>query len=66
MLDDTELVIRPDTTATDVEAWDSLSNLILVDAIENDFGVRFALGELQSLRNVGDMIQLVGQKTSLE
>ena len=66
ILDDTELVLQPETSAADVEAWDSLAHLILVDAIENDFQIKFALGELQNLRNIGDMILLIVDKTSPE
>lgn len=64
VLDDPELTIRPETTAADVSGWDSLSHLSLVAAIEKQYRVKFALGELQKLRNVEDMIQLIIKKTS--
>jgi acyl carrier protein len=55
-------VIKRETTADDVDDWDSLSHLNLVIAVEMKFGVKFALGELQSLKNVGDMADLVEKK----
>jgi acyl carrier protein len=64
VLDDPELTITPETTAADVSGWDSLSHLSLVAAIEKHYRVKFALGELQKLRNVEDMIQLIVRKTS--
>ena len=62
VFDDPALTVTPHTTASDVPAWDSLSHLTLTAAVEKDFGVKFALGELQKLRNVGDMIELVAKK----
>jgi acyl carrier protein len=41
------------TTAKDVEGWDSVSHLILIATLEDTFGVRFDMGELQNLANLG-------------
>ena len=62
VLDDPNITTRPGTTAADHDAWDSLAHLRLISAIEDEFEIRFALGELQNLRNVGEMINLVAQK----
>ncbi len=64
VLDSPELMLNPETAASDVPGWDSLAHLSLVDAVETEFQVKFALGELQKLRNVGDMIELISQKQS--
>jgi acyl carrier protein len=62
VFDDGTLTIKRETTADDIDDWDSLSHLNLVIAVEMKFGVKFALGELQSLKNVGEMVDLVGKK----
>ena len=62
IFDRTDLVITPTLTARDVEEWDSLSHIRLIVTIEKEFGVKFALGELQSLQNVGEMIALIEKK----
>lgn len=62
VFDDNSLIIKRETTADDIDDWDSLSHLNLVIAVEMKFGVKFALGELQSLKNVGDMADLVDKK----
>lgn len=62
VFDDEELVICRETTASDIPEWDSLMHISLVSAIEKFFKVKFALGELQDLKNVGDMIDLVSSK----
>jgi acyl carrier protein len=62
IFDDPALAISPATSATDVEGWDSLSHISLVVAMEKEFGVRFDLRELRSLKNVGEWDELIGRK----
>jgi len=59
---DERLVIRPEMTAADVEAWDSLSHINMIYAIEREFKVRFTTAEVTSLKNVGDLAALVEKK----
>ena len=62
VLDDQNLIITRQSNARNVEGWDSLAHINLIASIEEDFRVRFALGELQDLQNVGDMIDLIERK----
>ncbi len=62
IFDDNEIVVTDQTTADDVEEWDSLNHINLVSAIEKEFEIRFALGELQGMKNVGLMIDLIMAK----
>jgi acyl carrier protein len=62
VLDQPELVITPQSNAQTVEDWDSLAHVNLVTAIEKHFKVKFALGELQELKDVGDMVALIQRK----
>ncbi|HEY1207455.1 MAG: acyl carrier protein [Bryobacteraceae bacterium] len=62
VFDDPTLAIAPTTTASDVSGWDSLTNINLIFAIEREFKVKFALGEIQELNNVGEMVALIGKK----
>ncbi len=62
VFEDDSIVIKRETTADDVDAWDSLSHINLVIAIEMEFNIRFALGELQTLKNVGEMCDLIDKK----
>ena len=65
VFDDDEVVIGPETTAEDIDEWDSLSNIQLLVAIEKTFsGVKFNTGEVASLRNVGEMVDLIKQRTA--
>lgn len=62
VFDEDALNITAETSASDIEEWDSLMHITLVSAVEKEFGVRFALGELQELKNVGDMVDLILSK----
>jgi acyl carrier protein len=62
VFDDESLTINNDTTAEDIDDWDSLEHINLIVAIEKDFKFKVTLGELQDLQNVGDMVGLIGKK----
>jgi len=56
------LELRDDMTANDIENWDSLTHMILIAEIETAFKVKFKLKELNKMRNVGEMSDLLLQK----
>ena len=62
VFDDRTLVVTRESNALSVDGWDSLAHVNLIAAVEEEFGVRFALGELEELQNVGDMIDLIARK----
>jgi acyl carrier protein len=64
VLDDENLVLTAATTANDVEEWDSLNHIQLVVAVEKKFGIRFASREIQSWKNVGEMVDSISAKIS--
>lgn len=64
VFDDDELIVTEQTTAADVEEWDSLSHIRLIVAIEREFGVKFANSEIESMSNVGDLVNAVANKCS--
>lgn len=55
VFDDETITLSPETTADDVEGWDSLSHAGLIMAVEQRMGVRFDPGEILTFRNVGDL-----------
>jgi len=62
ILDLPDLVLTRESNASNVEGWDSLAHVNLVTAIQQRYKIKFALGELQELKNVGEMIDLIGVK----
>ncbi|MCI2088597.1 MAG: acyl carrier protein [Prevotella sp.] len=55
VFDNDEIEIDEDTTAEDIEEWDSLTNIQLVDAIEKAFGLKLTSKEIVSWDDVGEM-----------
>ncbi|KTT49552.1 acyl carrier protein [Pseudomonas oryzihabitans] len=64
VFDDESIVLTPETTADNVDGWDSQAHVILTVAAEQRFGIKFRTAELESLRNVGQFVQLIQNKTS--
>ncbi|OFZ16601.1 MAG: acyl carrier protein [Bdellovibrionales bacterium GWA2_49_15] len=63
IFDDDSIVLKPETCANDIEDWDSLMHINLIVAIEKEWGIKFALGELSNLKNVKDMLVLIESKS---
>ena len=59
VFDDNSIVISDSTTASDVDEWDSLGHLNLIVAIEGEFKTKFAVEEVVSMQNVGDIVNLL-------
>ncbi len=56
VFDNDEIELTEQTTAADVEEWDSLSHLSLIADIEREFGIRFTLSEISGSKNVGEFV----------
>ena len=63
VFDNDDLVATPELTAKMVEGWDSLGNVRLFLEIEKAFAVRFSATEITSLKNVGQLADLVEKKS---
>lgn len=62
VLDNPDLRIDRSSSALTVPGWDSLAHINLVVAIEHEFKIKFALGELEELKDVGEMVDLMERK----
>jgi acyl carrier protein len=63
VFDEDELNLSPQTTAEDVDGWDSLSHIRLVLAVSKAFGIKFSASEIGNLKNVGEFADLIEKKT---
>ena len=64
VLDNDDIVLTEDTTADDIEEWDSLSHIQLVVGIENHFKIKLTSKEIMECANVGDMADCIKGKIS--
>jgi acyl carrier protein len=59
VLDNEALQLAENTTAEDVEHWDSINQVKLLIALENELNIRFAAPEVEGVKNVGALVDLV-------
>jgi acyl carrier protein len=61
---DDAILLTPTTTAKEIDGWDSLTNLSLMAAVEMRFGIKFLSSEIEDLRNVGGLVELIKSKNT--
>ena len=59
VFDDDTLVIQEETTAADVDGWDSLMHITLITEIEDAFGFKFGMKDVLGMQNVGEMLTII-------
>jgi acyl carrier protein len=64
VFNDDALVVTDGMTAADVPTWDSLSNINMIIAVEKSFGVKFSIKDVRSLKNVGELLELIKRKAA--
>ncbi len=62
IIDEGEVNLTMQSTADDVEGWDSLNHVQILAAVEKKYGFRFTLTEIQVFKNVGDLVQTIQKK----
>jgi acyl carrier protein len=62
VLDDDHVNLKPETTAEDVEDWDSLTHIQIIVSIEKHFKIKFTTSEINGFKNVGEMIAAIEKK----
>lgn len=62
VFDDETIEIKEETTANDIEDWDSLEHINLIVAVEKEFGFKFNMNEVTSMKNVGEMISIIQER----
>ena len=59
VFDDDTIMVNAETTADDIEDWDSLEHINLVSAVEKEFGVKFTMAQVVGMKNVGEMVEVI-------
>lgn len=64
VFDDDSIVLYEDTTADDIDDWDSIEHITLIAAVEQEFGMRFSMGEVSGMKDVGEMVTILAQRAT--
>ena len=59
---DEHIELTLDSSADQIDKWDSLTHIELILAIEMRFNLKFSLGELQTLKRIDNLVQLISEK----
>jgi acyl carrier protein len=62
VFEENDITISREMTAQDIDMWDSLRHIQLISEVERAFGIKLKLREVLSMKNVGDLIDLIGAK----
>ena len=60
-----DVVVTRNTVADDIEEWDSLEHINLISAVESTFKMKFKMKEVSTMKNVGEMIDIIAERTKL-
>ena len=63
VIDEDTIILTEVSTAKEVEGWDSLSHMLLITEVENNFSIKFKLKDLTKMKNVGDMLNIIISKS---
>lgn len=57
--DDENLQIHTELTADDVSQWDSLTHIVMINAVEKHFNINISFLDLMQFETVGDLIECI-------
>lgn len=62
VFDDEDVSVQFESTAADVEGWDSLRHITLIEAVEDEFDMRFQMNEVTGMKDVGEMVDIIAKR----
>ena len=62
VFDDDTIEVNDQTTSRDIEDWDSLEHINLIAAIETQFRMKFTMGQVVTMKNVGEMVDIISSQ----
>ncbi len=65
-LADEEIVLNEETSANDIEGWDSLTHITILESIQGQFNISFTIDEIIEMKNVRDILNAIKKKVGEE
>jgi acyl carrier protein len=62
IFDNKSIIVTEMTAAKDVEGWDSLEHINIISAVEQEFDLKFTMGEVIGMKNVGEMVNIIMER----
>lgn len=62
VFDDESIIVNDNTTSNDIDGWDSLIHITLIGSIEEEFRIKLSMKEVLSIKNVGELINIIANK----
>ena len=59
VFEDDDITVTDATTADDIDDWDSLEHINLINAVEQEFDIKFNMGQIVAMKNVGEMVDII-------
>lgn len=62
ILGDDNIELLPETSPNDIECWDSLTQISILEAVQDEYGIVFSLDEIIEMKTVGDILKAIERK----
>ena len=62
VFDDDSINIDLNTTSDDIDDWDSLEHITLIDKLDDEFGMHFNMHEVSTMKDVGEMVDIIAER----
>ena len=62
VINDDKVIIKMDSTATEIKGWDSLAHIRILVSIEKLYSIKFNLIEMQNVQDISEFVRLIKQK----
>jgi acyl carrier protein len=57
-----DMILTPALSAKDVQGWDSFKQIEIIISVEERFGIKLNTREIDTLKNVGDLANVIASK----
>ena len=56
---DEDIRVTGETTAADIEDWDSLTHITRISEVEDAFDIKLSMKDVLGMQNVGEMVEII-------